>query len=145
MIMPKPIPALFAAALYSAALACAAPAAAQDAPAPGLPAPSLDDFPITQTTPLRCGIAFAVVEGWQNAQAEREKSWPAMAEVGGREFFVRAAAQLMDARGLDRDDLTAIVEAEVDSHLADDGAAVDAMMPACLELLAAADFGDNPQ
>jgi hypothetical protein len=68
-----------------------------------------------------------------------------MAEVGGREFFVRAAAQLMDARGLDRGDLTAIVEAEVDSHLADDGAAVDAMMPACLELLAAADFGENPQ
>ena len=67
---------------------------------------------------LRCAVAFAMVSGAQaNGDAEAMK-WP---ELGtrGREFFVRAMAQLMDAallqgidEGIDAADVaTAVVDA----------------------------------
>ena len=44
-------------------------------------------------------------------------------------------ARLIDAQALEREDVRRLVAAEVERHKADDGAAVAAMMPACLALL----------
>ena len=44
-------------------------------------------------------------------------------------------ARLIDSHGLEREDVSKLVEAEVARHMADNGDAVAAMMPACLALL----------
>ena len=108
----------------------AAPATTQAAP----PA-SFDAMPVTVSTAPRCGIAFATVEGWQDAGDERGARWPDIQALGGREFFVQAMVQLIDRYGLEREDVQRLVAAEVASHDADGGAAVQAMMPACLTLI----------
>lgn len=118
--------------------ALAAPLALQ-ASAPPPPAPekpaTLADLPIEQSTAPRCGIAFALVEEWQAAGDPRGAEWPTLQGTGAREFFVVAMARLIDAQALEREDVRRIVAAEVERHKADDGAAVAAMMPACLALL----------
>ena len=124
--------------LFLAALA--APLALQAAPAdPGIPAPdkpaTFADLPIGEATAPRCGVAFATLEGWQKSGDPRGADWPSMADSGGREFFVVAMARLMDARALSREDVMRLVEHEVASHSADEGAAIAAMLPACLSLL----------
>lgn len=101
---------------------------------PAKPA-TLADLPITASTAPRCGIAFAMVDGWQAAGDPRGAAWPNIAEAGGREFFVVAMARLIDSHGLEREDISRLVEAEVARHQADNGEAVAAMMPACLSLL----------
>ncbi|MFN7157444.1 MAG: hypothetical protein ACK4MR_01965, partial [Erythrobacter cryptus] len=50
---------------------------------------------------LRCAAAFALVAEGQARGAEEALRWPAL-EGRGREFFVRALAQVMDEAGLDR-------------------------------------------
>ncbi len=121
----------------------AAPLAMQAAPAPtadaaqGAP-PSLNAFselPIEESTAPRCGIAFATVEGWQNGGDPRGQQYPNIEEAGGREFFVRAMVGLIDKYSLEREDVMRLVEREVEAHEADEGAAIEAMMPACLALL----------
>lgn len=109
----------------------AAPAATQEAAKPA----TFAQLPVTDATAPRCGVAFATLEGWQKSGDPRGSEWPAMSEVGGREFFVVAMARLMDAHSLDRDDVVRLVQAEVARHDADNGAAVEAMLPACLALL----------
>ena len=118
--------------------AIALPLALQGAAAAAQPAPppqSLADLSVIEATAPRCGIAFAVVEGWQGADDPRGRAYPPMASNGGREFFVVAMARLMDARSLTREDVMRMVALELDRHKADDYAAIDAMMPACLALL----------
>lgn len=113
-----------------------APLALQAATQEPLPAPAtLAELPIAEATFPRCGIAFATLEGWQKSGDPRGRNWPDMATSGGREFFVVAMARLMDARGLTREDIERLVVAEVASHEADNGNAVEAMMPACMALL----------
>ena len=117
--------------------ALAAPLALQAAAAaPAKPA-SLAELPVTEATAPRCGVAFATLEGWQKSGDPRGSEWPAVAETGGREFFVVAMARLMDAYALDREDVTRLVQTEVARHEADGGAAIKAMLPACLTLLEA--------
>ena len=114
-----------------------APLALQAAPsAPAKPA-TLEDLPVTEATAPRCGVAFATLEGWQKSGDPRGEEWPAVAETGGREFFVVAMVRLMDAYSLDREDVTRLVQAEVARHEADSGEALKAMLPACLTLLEA--------
>lgn len=96
---------------------------------------SLADVPITESTAPRCGIAFAMVDGWQNAGDPRGNPWPNIANAGGREFFVVAMARLIDSQGLEREDISRLVDFEVARHRADNGEAIAAMMPACLSLL----------
>lgn len=120
--------------------AFAAPLALQAAPvspgaAPADKPATLSDLPVTEATAPRCGIAFASVEGWQEADDPRGEEWPEIASSGAREFFVVAMARLIDARGLTREDIMRLVEAEVAAHDADGGVAIAAMMPACLALL----------
>jgi hypothetical protein len=110
------------------ALQVAAPASS-----PGVA--SFEDLPIEQTTGPRCGVAFAIVQGWQEAGNARGGAFPNMAEANAREFFLIAMVRLIDAYSLERPDVTRLVEAEKARHQADNFATVEAMMPGCLALL----------
>jgi hypothetical protein len=83
---------------------------------------------------LRCAAAFAVVAGNQAKGEASAQRWP---ELGtrGREFFVRAMAQLMDQTGLDRAGISAAVSTEARAMAA--SGEVDQVMPACLTMLEA--------
>lgn len=106
-------------------LAAASPAAAQEA------APQLS---LEHRMLVRCSAAFAIVaNGQANGQADALE-YPDLGETG-REFFVRASAQVMDEAGLDRMQLQAAMAAEA-QELWDSGT-VDDIMPACLALLPA--------
>jgi hypothetical protein len=111
-----------------------APAAPPDDSAPTeAPLTSLDDLPIEQATGPRCGIAFALVSRWQRTGDERGAGYIDMESGGGREFFVRTMARLMDDTGLDRDQLATLANAEMLKLDTEEGAErVEAMMPACL-------------
>lgn len=84
---------------------------------------------------LRCGAAFALVAQAQARGDKAAQQWPVLA-ARGREFFVRAMAQVMDASGLDRDGITAIASAEAESLSA--LGEVGKIMPSCLLMLEAA-------
>jgi hypothetical protein len=86
---------------------------------------------------LRCGVAFAVVHGWQVDDDPRGAAFPVMENTGGREFFVRTTAQLMDERGLDRAGVLDLV-AEQARAFTRDASEVEAIMPACLMMKRAA-------
>jgi len=95
--------------------------------------PSLDDLPIEQAAAPRCGIAFALVSRWQGAGDQRGSAYPDMESEGGREFFVRSMAGLMDSRGLSREAVDAMVAAEAELLDAPESEQrIAAMMPACL-------------
>lgn len=99
--------------------------------APAMPAAPQ---PLTQEhrALLRCAVAFAMVSGAQaNGDAEAMK-WP---ELGtrGREFFVRAMAQLMDATGRDRAAISALASTEAQALTTNDE--VGKIMPSCLLML----------
>ena len=107
------------------ALAALVPAArAQTPPAPELTA--------QQTTALRCSVAFALAADgqamWEPAMAE----YPALGERG-REFFVRSSAQIMDQTGMTREQVAALLAAEIEELRASE--ALGAVMPPCLLLL----------
>ncbi|WP_298307716.1 hypothetical protein [uncultured Erythrobacter sp.] len=122
---------------FSFIAALITPFALQSAtPAPAAPT-SFADLPIEQTTAPRCGTAFAIVQGWQEAGDERGAAWPNMEEANAREFFLTAMVRLIDAYTLDRSDVTRLVEAEKARHQADNFVSVEAMMPACLALIEA--------
>lgn len=83
---------------------------------------------------LRCAAAFAVVA---NAQAKGDaaaQQWPVLG-TRGREFFVRALAQLMDTSALDRAGITQLANAEAMALVAKDE--IGKVMPWCLLLLEA--------
>lgn len=111
-----------------------APAAPpQDAAQAEAPLTSLDDLPIEQAAAPRCAIAFALISRWQKTGDERGADYDDMESEGGREFFVRTMAQLIDDTGLDRAQLTRLAHEEVLKLDNEEGAArVEAMMPACL-------------
>ena len=110
--------------LALAALALSAPAVAQDA----VPKP----LSLEQQTALRCSAAFAVGAALQQQGAAGD--WPPLASRG-REFFVRAMAQLMDDTGRTREQVGEAVAAQA-KQLSDRGA-LDSAMPPCLLLLEA--------
>ncbi len=126
------IHALFAAALaLQAAPALETPASQASNPQPSAsPALSQENRAL-----LRCAAAFAVTA---NAQANGDaaaQQWPVLA-TRGREFFVRAMAQLMDATGLDRAGIAQLAskEAQVLTATGDIGK----VMPSCLIMLESA-------
>jgi hypothetical protein len=103
----------------------AAALAAQTAPA----APALSQ---ENRALVRCAAAFAMVAEGQVKGNAAAKKWPPV-EPRGREFFVRALAQLMDATGLDRDGISQLVSAEAQGLW--DRGEVDKVMPSCLVML----------
>ncbi len=116
-----------------------APFALQAAPAtnPQSSAPvafaSLDELPIQESTAPRCGVAFALVSQWQKDGDPRGTEYPNMETEGGREFFVRSVANLMEGRELSRKAVSDLLAREFAILDSNDGAErVEAMMPACL-------------
>ncbi len=114
----------------------AAALALQDAPArpaPEVPADvTLESLPIDQAAAARCAIAYATVSRWQKMQDARGKGFPDIEAAGGREFFVRVMAKLMEDTGLTRDAIVTLSARAVQDNEAPDGAArIKAMMPAC--------------
>lgn len=81
---------------------------------------------------VRCSAAFALVAyGQENGNADALR-YPPMRD-SGREFFVRASAQVMDEAQLDRAQIEAALSAEA-QDLVDSGT-LDQVMPVCLGLL----------
>ena len=87
---------------------------------------------LEQQTALRCSAAFAIVADGQARGNSEAVRYPPLGKRG-REFFVRASAQLMDETGMDREDVAALLSAEA-QKLWDEGR-IDDVMPACLLLL----------
>lgn len=83
-------------------------------------------------TLLRCAAAFALVAKAQEEGEEASQKWP---ELGarGREFFVRALAQVMDDTGYDREGIARAAGVEADEI--QKSGDLDKIMPACLLLL----------
>lgn len=92
------------------------------------PAPQLS---LEHRTALRCSAAFAIVATLQERGAAKE--YPPLGERG-REFFVRASAQVMEEAGMDRAAVAAQLQSEA-QDLAGNAAKLEAVMPACLLLL----------
>lgn len=115
--------------LSTLALPLALQAAAPEKPA------SFEDLSVEEATAPRCGVAFAIAQGWQEAGDARGESLPDMEDANAREFFLTAMVRLIDRYSLERADVTALVQAETARHRANDFADVASMMPACLVLL----------
>ena len=124
--------------LLVAALALqSAPAA--PAPAPAEAAPSLDALPIEQAAAARCAMAFATIGRWQREGDARGSDYPDMASTGGREFFVRVMAKLMEEAGYTRETIAALASSEVERNDTPEGTArIAQMMPACTMMKTAA-------
>jgi hypothetical protein len=119
-------------ALIAAALAL------QAAPAPQAPAPAPSASPaLSQENRalLRCAAAFALTATAQANGDAAAQQWPVLA-TRGREFFVRAMAQLMDATGLDRAGISQLASKEAQALTA--AGDVDKVMPSCLIMLESA-------
>lgn len=115
--------------------ALTAPFALQGAtPAPAKPS-TFADLSIEEATAPRCGVDFAIVQGWQEAGDTRGGAWPSMEDAGAREFFIATIVRLIDTYSLERSDVNRLVQAEMERHQTDDFASVGAMMPGCLVLL----------
>ena len=100
---------------------------------------AFDQLPIEEAAAPRCAIAFATVGRWQRASDPRGADFPDMENDGGREFFVRTMANLMDGRGLSRSEVAGMLTNEAEALDNDEGAErVAAMMPACLLMKQAA-------
>jgi len=121
--------ALQSAPVIAAPVPDAVPPASAPAPADAL---RIDDLPVDQAAAVRCAIAFATVSRWQKAGEPRGAAYPDMETGGGREFFVRTMAQVMDSTGLTRDGVVQLIFGEVEAS--DNPAGEErlkAMMPAC--------------
>ncbi|QFT76738.1 hypothetical protein [Erythrobacter sp. THAF29] len=81
---------------------------------------------------LRCSAAFALVSHGQSVGNEASLKWPKL-DTRGREFFVRALAQLMDETKLGREGISQLASAEA-RRLLDKGE-VEKVMPGCLLML----------
>ncbi|WP_126176551.1 hypothetical protein [Tsuneonella rigui] len=105
------------------ALLLTAPALAQEQ---GPPKP----LSLQQASALKCSAAFAVGATMQARGQGSE--WPALGQRG-REFFVRASAQIMDETGRTRDQVAVELSGQA-KQLGEPGALAAAMRP-CLLLL----------
>ncbi len=127
---------LAAIALQSAPVLVPPPASelsTADRPVPAPPLASLDDLPIEQAAGPRCGIAFATVSRWQKGGDPRGTGYIDMEAQGGREFFIRTMAGLMEEFELTRDQIQTLAFNEVNKLNNSEGAErIAAMMPACL-------------
>lgn len=96
-----------------------------------VPAPQLS---LDQRMLVRCSAAFALVANGQENGNAAALRYPDLLQRG-REFFVRASAQVMDEAGLDRAQIQAALSAEAQDLWDND--TLDQVMPVCLELLPA--------
>lgn len=83
---------------------------------------------------VRCSAAFAIIAAEQKDGDAEALRYPDLSQRG-REFFVRASAQVMDTAGLDRQQIAAALSAEA-RQLNESGTVHD-VMPVCIGLLPA--------
>lgn len=119
--------------LLAAALALQA---APESPAPDVSGANavvtLDALPLEHAAAARCAVAFATVSRWQKAGDARGEGYPDIEAAGGREFFVRVMAKLMEDTGLGREDIIALSTRAADENEGEGGPQrIKAMMPAC--------------
>ena len=81
---------------------------------------------------LRCSAAFALVAQGQEAGKEAASQYPPLG-TRGKEFFVRSAAEVMDAAGLGRAEINAALQREARALAASQ--TLEKVMPVCLEAL----------
>jgi hypothetical protein len=119
--------------ILAAALVAASPVSPSASPSVS---PSSEPQSLSQShrALLRCSAAFALVSHQQAAGDAQARKWPDLGERG-REFFVRALAQLMDETGMDRETIAAAARAEA-GELATRGD-TGKVMPGCLMMLEA--------
>jgi hypothetical protein len=120
------------------ALLAAASLALQPAPAPASDAPetnatvTLESLPLEHAAAARCAVVFATVSRWQKAGDARGSEYPDIEAAGGREFFVRVMAKVMEDTGMGREDIIALTTNAANENEGEGGAArIRAMMPAC--------------
>lgn len=131
--------------LAALSLALPTPALAQDAPAAAAaaalaPAPDLSKLTLGHRAALKCAAVFAIVASEQQRGVDSALAFPPLA-YRGREFFVRASAQVEDEAGLTRDqvrdllvgDVAALQKQAADSK--DPDGTVAAAMKPCSSLL----------
>ncbi len=116
---------------------------APESPAPAAPGANevvtIDLLPLEHAAAARCAVAFATVSRWQKVGDARGSGYPDFAESGGREFFVRVIAKLMEDTGLSREDIISLTARAADDNEAAGGdARVKAIMPACVMMKSAA-------
>jgi len=93
---------------------------------------TLDALPLEHAAAARCAVAFATVSRWQKAGDARADGYPDIEASGGREFFVRVMAKLMEDTGLGREDIIALSTRAADENEGEGGPQrIKAMMPAC--------------
>lgn len=90
---------------------------------------------LEQTTALRCSAAFALMAEAQKRGDPAAGALPPLAGRG-REYFVRVSARLIDELGLDRDQLSALLQGQA-RQLAQEGNSAT-VARACLPMLDAA-------
>ena len=124
--------------LASLALVLLAPSAiAQDAtpPAPSSGSAVMPELTASQNAAYSCAMTFALVSKCQKADDDRGASYPDMEEGGGKEFFVRTLAMLMDALGLERQQVVQMAIDGVAAAEAEGEETVGRRMTACLPML----------
>lgn len=114
----------------------AAALALQTAPAETAPPANqivtIDLLPLEHAAAARCAVAFATISRWQKTGDARGSDYPDIEATGGREFFVRVMAKLMEDTSLSREDIITLTTSAADENEGEGGAArVKAMMPAC--------------
>ena len=109
--------------LAFAVLACAA-----------VPAPAQERAALTldQRMSLRCSAAFALVAHGQEIGSAEALAYPPLG-AEAREYFVRAAAQVMDEAGLDEEGIQAVLAAEAQDLV--DRDTIGPVMQVCLPQL----------
>ncbi|WP_066527063.1 hypothetical protein [Erythrobacter sp. CCH5-A1] len=116
---------------------------APESPVPATPegneVVTIDLLPLEHAAAARCAVAFATVSRWQREGDARGAGYPDIAATGGREFFVRVMAKIMEDTGLGREDVIALTTRAADDNEAAGGAErVKAIMPACVMMKSAA-------
>ncbi|MXP26196.1 hypothetical protein GRI39_09125 [Altererythrobacter indicus] len=87
---------------------------------------------LQDSTLMRCSAAFAMVSSQQDDNDADAKNYPPLNERG-REYFVRAMAEVMDHTGLDRAGIVDLLRAQM-VELAKPGKLDEAMPPCLLSL-----------
>lgn len=114
--------------LGMAALAVAGPSGAGEPPAPRAP------LSAEHRTLLRCSAAFAVASHRAARGGEARGSIPSLGERG-REYFVRAGAELIDHSGVTREELAVLLKEQ--ARQLSDPDELAAAMPGCIASLEA--------
>jgi hypothetical protein len=104
-----------------------ATSSAQEEPRP------LPQLTLEQQMLVRCSAAFALVANRQQAGEDWAQTYPADLDSRGREFFVRAVAQVADETGAEPSQLVPLLQAQAEQLL--DRQVLQGVMPACLSLL----------